>query len=231
MENKINIWTWNFWYFNFTLIQTLKYLDKFSWFNWVELFIKHWHVFSNEEINILWKYKYNTVHLSWFSKKDIEWINYCIKIIPNFHHFTLHPDATKFEDITKEIEKYLSFENMDTKKIAFQQPEEMQELFKKYPQSWFTFDINHAEENKIDYNDFDKVKFPNKIHFSVVNKKYYKNNPEIKTPHALACLEEWFTFNLKKYKDIIITLEWVFIPWRDDLIQEEINLANKLINE
>jgi hypothetical protein len=120
---------------------------------------------------------------------------------------------------------------MDTRKIAFQKPEEMIELFNKFPNAWFTFDINHAEENNIKYSEFDKVKFPNKIHFSVVNKWYYKEYPEINTPHSMACLEEWFEFNLKKYKDCIITIEWLFKPWRDDLIQQEINLVNKLLND
>jgi hypothetical protein len=60
-------------------------------------------------------------------------MRYCINTVPNFHHFTLHPDAIKFEDINDEIEKYISFENMDTRKIAFQKPEEMIELFNKFP--------------------------------------------------------------------------------------------------
>lgn len=232
MKNKINIWTWGFWYFNLNLLEILKYIERFHNFNWVEIMMfENWYKFNKKELNLLKKYKYNTIHLNWFSKKDIDWMKNCIKIIPNFHHFTLHPDITNFEDITPEIEKYISFENMDTRKEAFQQPEEMINLFKKFPNAGFTFDINHAEENKINANNFDKVKFPNKIHFSVVNKWYYKENPEIETPHALACLEDWFNFNLKKYKDCIITLEWVFVVWRDDLIQKEINLVHKLLNE
>lgn len=155
---------------------------------------------------------------------------YCINTIPNFQHFTLHPDTTDFKSLDKSLSKYISFENMDTRKIAFQKPEEMVELFKNFPDSWFTFDINHAEENNIKYWDFDIVKFPNKIHLSVVNKWYYKEFPEIDTPHAMACLEKSFSFNLNKYKNCIITLEWLFKPWRDDLIQKEINLANKLLN-
>lgn len=230
MENKINIWIWNFWYFNSTLLETLKYLEKFNWFNWVEIVVKHWYIFNDEELEKLDNYKYNTLHLHWFKKDDIEWIEYCIKTIPHFHHFTLHPDATDFESITKSIEKYISFENMDIRKISYRQPEEMIKLFNNFPESSFTYDINHAEENNIAYSDFDIVKFPNKIHFSVVNKWYYKEYPEIETPHALACLEKWFNFNLNKYKDCIITLEWVFVPWRDDLIQNEIDLTNKLLN-
>ena len=230
MENKINIWLWNFWYYNYTLIEMLTHLDKFKWFNWVEIVIKHWYKFNEKELNKLRKYKYNTLHLTWFKQNDIKWINYCINTIPNFHHFTLHPDNTDFDSLTRDIEKYISFENMDIRKVSHQTPRAMIELFNNFPQSGFTFDINHAEENKIPYNDFDIVKFPNKIHFSVVNKDYYLAKPEIETSHALACLEEWFNFNLNKYKDCIITLEWVFIPWRDDLIQNEINLANKLLN-
>jgi len=60
---------------------------------------------------------------------------YCINTVPNFHHFTIHPDVTKFENITNEIEKYLSFENMDTRKKAFQKPEEMIEIFNKFPKA------------------------------------------------------------------------------------------------
>ena len=231
MENKINIWTWNFWYFNFSLLEILNYLEKFNWFNWVEIVVKHGYKFSETELKKLKKYKYNTLHLLWFKKNDIEWIKYCIKTIPDFHHFTLHPDDTDFTSLDKDIEKYISFENMDTRKKSHQTPEEMINLFKNFPEAWFTFDINHAEENKVNYKDFDKVKFPNKIHFSVVNKNYYQDNPEIETPHSLASLEKWFNFNLKKYKDIIITLEWVFVPWRDNLIQDEINLVNKLLND
>jgi len=230
MENKINIWIGNFWYYNYSLIETLNHLEKFTWFNWVEIVVKHWYIFSEIELNKLLKYKYNTLHLIWFTKNDIDWIKYCIKTIPNFHHFTLHPDATDFNSLTKDIEKYISFENMDTRKVSHKQPEEMVKLFEKFSEAWFTFDINHAEENKIDYSEFDKVKFPNKIHFSVVNKNYYRNYPEIDTPHAMSCLEKWFNFNLKKYKDIIITIEWVFVPWRDDLIQKEIDLVNQLLN-
>ena len=230
MENKINIWVWNFWYYNYTLIETLTHLDKFEWFNWVEIVVKHWYIFNREELNKLEKYKYNTLHLDWFKKNDIEWVKYCINTVPNFHHFTLHPDSTDFNYLTKYIEKYISFENMDIRKVSHKTPEEMVKLFSDFPESGFTFDINHAEENKIAYNDFNIVKFPNKIHFSVVNKNYYLNNSEIETSHALACLEKWFNFNLNKYKNCIITLEWVFIPWRDDLIQNEINLANKLLN-
>ncbi len=230
MKNKISIWVWNFRYYNYSLTETLNHLEKFEWFNWVEIVVKHWYIFSELELNKLSKYEYNTLHLIWFKEKDIEWIKYCLKTIPNFKHFTLHPDDTDFDSISKEIEQYISFENMDIRKKSYRQANEMIELLKKLPQTWFTFDINHAEENKIPFLEFEKVKFPNKIHFSVVNKNYYSNNPEIKTPHALACLEKWFNFNLKKYKDCIIVLEWVFIPWRDDLIQKEINLANKLLN-
>lgn len=118
---------------------------------------------------------------------------------------------------------------MDPRKKAYQKPEEMIGLFKKIKNAGFTFDINHAEENNIDYDSFKKVKKPNKIHFSIVNKNYYKKYPKIKTHHALACLEENFYFNLKNYKDTIITLEWVFIPWRIDLIQKEINLVKSLM--
>jgi len=117
-------------------------------------------------------------------------MDYCIKTIPNFHHFTIHPDSAKLEDIPKRLEKYLSFENMDTRKPSHRQPEEMVELLERFPEAGFTYDINHAEENNIPYNNFDIVKYPNKIHFSVVNKNYYTDNPEIETPHALACLEE-----------------------------------------
>lgn len=231
MENKINIWTWNFWYYNFTLLEKLNFLDKYTWFNWIEISEWDYYKFNNEELEKLKKYKYNTLHLGTFNKEMIEWIDYCINIIPNLHHFTLHPDAAKLEDIPKRLEKYISFENMDIRKVSHRKPDEMVELFKQFPNAWFTYDINHAEENNIPYKSFDIVKYPNKIHFSVVNKNYYKENPEIDTPHALACLEEWFDFNLKKYKDIIITLEWVFVPWKDYLIQEEIDLVNKLINE
>jgi len=230
MENKINIWVGNFWYYNYSLLETLNHVERFTWFNGLEIVVKHWYQFSTEELEKLSKYKYNTLHLMWFNKKDVEWIKYCINIIPNFHHFTLHPDATDFDSLTKDIEKYISFENMDIRKKSHKQPEELINLFKQFSEAWFTFDINHAEENNIDYSNFDKVQFPNKIHFSVVNKNYYSDNPEIETPHALACLEKWFNFNLSKYKDIIITLEWVFIPGRDDLIQNEIDLANKLLN-
>ncbi len=230
MENKINIWVNNFWYYNYSLLETLNHVEQFTWFNGLEIVVKHWYVFSEIELNKLSKYKYNTLHLDWFNKNDIDWIKYCIEIIPNFQHFTLHPDATNFKHITKDIEKYISFENMDTRKKSHQTPKEMITLFKQFPKAWFTFDINHAEENNIDYSEFDKVQFPNKIHFSVVNKWYYKEYSEIDTPHAMVCLENWFTFNLNKYKDCIITLEWLFKPWRDDLIQKEINIANQLLN-
>jgi len=231
MWNKINIWIWNFYYFNFSLLESLNYLKKFNWFNWIEIVVKHWHIFSEDEINELKKYKYNTLHLLWLKKDDIKWINYCIKNIPNFHHFTLHPDITDFNSITKNIEKCISFENMDIRKNWFKTPKSMIHLFKKFPDAWFTFDINHAEENNISYEKFDIVKKPNKIHFSIVNKNYYKDYPKIETSHSLACLKKWFKFPLKKYKNIIITLEGVFIPWKDDLIQNEINLVNKLLNE
>lgn len=231
MENKINIWTWNFWYFDFNLIEILNYLDNFYWFNWIEISVKHWYNFSKEEIKKLNKYKYNTLHLHGFEKTDIDWIKYCINIIPNFQHFTLHPEESIFQYIDKDIEKYISFENMDPRKNEYKTPWEMIKLFNNFKNAWFTFDINHAEENGIDFEKFDKVIFPNKIHFSVVNKNYYSNYPNIKTTHSMACLQKWYNLNLKKFKNCIITLEWVFIPWRDDLIQQEINLVNKLLNE
>jgi len=229
--NKINIWTGNFYYFNFSLIEILKYLEKFNWFNGIEIVVEHWYTFSEDEINELKKYKYNTLHLLWFKKEDIDWMKYCIQTIPNFHHFTLHPDTANQKEITSDIEKYISFENMDPRKNWYKTPNEMVNLFDDFPNAWFTFDINHAKENNIPYKKFDIVKKPNKIHFSVVNKNYYKDHPRIETPHALACLEEWFYFSLNKYKNIIITLEWVFVPWRDDLIQKELDLVNSLLNK
>jgi len=90
-----------------------------------------------------------------------------------FCHFVLHPDnssVSDLNDIDEEVSKLISFENMDTRKSAFQKSVEMISLFKKFPKSKFTFDINHAEENNINPKDFDQVKFPEQIHFSVVNK-------------------------------------------------------------
>ena len=227
---KISIWIWNFYYYNYSLLECLEHLKQFKNISWIEIVVKHDYIFNKKEISELSKYKYNTLHLLGFNKNDIDWMLYCIKTIPNFKHFVLHPDSAILKDLNKDIESYISFENMDTRKPSHQTPEEMLQLFKKYPESSFTFDINHAEENNISYEDFNIVKHPEQIHFSVVNKKYYKNYPEINTPHALASLEEWFNFNLKKYKNSIITIEWVFIPWKNNLIEKEILLVKQLLS-
>jgi len=227
-EIKISIWTWGYWYYNFNLIEKLNHIEQYKWIRWIEIFEKHLHKFSRNEIEKLKKYNYNTFHLSWYNKNEKDWYLYCIKTIPNFQHFVLHPDVISINDIDPEVEAHISFENMDPRKKCYQTPEEMIKLFNKLPNSTFTYDINHAEENWLDYSAFDKVKFPKQLHFSVVNKNYYSDNPEIKTPHALACLEEWFKFDIEKYRDCIITMEWVFVPWKDYLIQKEINLIKQL---
>lgn len=231
MENKIIIWTWNFWYFKYSLWEVLDYLKQFNGFNWVEISVKHWYKFDNSELRNMKKYKYNVVHLWWLKKDDLDWMQYCINTIPNFQHFTLHPNTTDFDVIDKDIEWYLSFENMDINKSSYKTPCEMSDLFKIFPDSWFTFDINHAEENSIPYHSFDIVKFPNKIHFSVLNKWFYSNFKWIITTHSLACFKKWFEFDLVKYKKCIITIEWVFVPWRTELIQKEIDLVGLLLEK
>ena len=226
--NKISIWLWGFYYFNITLLEKLEYIEQFTNISWVEIVVEREYVFTKKELELLSKYKFNTLHLFWYTKNDKKWLKYCLKTIPNFQHFVLHPDCINIDDIDKDIEKHISFENMDIRKKSHRIPEDMVSLFKKLPESKFTFDINHAEENKIDYKDFSIVQFPSQLHFSVVNKNYYIDYPEIETSHAFACLEKWFNFDLKEYKDCIITMEWVFIPGKPKLIQEEINLIISL---
>ncbi len=231
--NKISIWLWWFYYFNFTLLEKLNFIKQFKNFNWVEIHVNHWYVFSTEELKQLKKYKYNTIHLLWYNKnKDKKWLEYCTKTIPNFRHFVLHPDIIQISDINKDIEKYISFENMDIRKKTYRTAKEMNELFKKLPNSKFTLDINHLEENNINIKDFNITKRPSQIHFSIVNKNFYKDYSYINTPHALAILDKkWFHFELKKYNDCIITTEWVYIKEKPELIQKEIDLINNLLQK
>lgn len=228
---KISIWTWGFYYFDFSFLEILEYIDDLKDLNWVEIVVKDWYKFSDKELKYLSKYKYNTLHLWKYWKDTKDWILYCVKNIPNFCHFVLHPDdlsVLDLNDVDREISKYISFENMDIRKNSHKQPEEMINLFNKFPESKFTFDINHAEENGINYSDFDIVKFPEQLHFSVTNKSYYTEYDFIDTSHALAVLEDWFYFDLSKYKNSIITMEWVFVLWKKDLIQKEIDLIKSL---
>ena len=226
---KISIWLWWFYYFNFSLEEQLEYLKQYNWINWVELHLKHWYKFNDNDKTLLKNYKYNTLHLHWYSPEDDEWIRYCVENIPNFQHFVLHPDNIDLDSINPELIKYISFENMDIRKCCYKQADEMNNLFKKFPQAKFTLDINHLEENDIKIEDFDVEKKPSQIHFSALNKWYY-DKYNIETPHALACLEKWYYFDLKPYKDCIITTEWVYLPQKPELIQQEIDLINKLLS-
>jgi len=227
--NKISISLWWFYYFNYNLLEKLNYIKQFNNFNWVEIHIKHWYKFNKKELYQLKKYKYNTLHLNWYNKEDEDWLKYCIKTIPNFKHFVLHPDSINLEDLNKELIQYISFENMDPRKEAFQTDKEMNKLFKQFPNSKFTLDINHLEENNINIDTFKVKKEVNQIHFSVVNKNYYKKYNYINTSHALSCLEKDFNFKLKKYKNSIITIEWVYVKYKPNLIQKEINLISNLL--
>ncbi|MEA3304930.1 MAG: hypothetical protein U9Q15_04345 [Patescibacteria group bacterium] len=185
----------------------LEYLQSFTGISGVEIVVEYGYEFTSRDIELLSAYKYNTLHLHGFEKKDEDWIQYCINTIPNFQHFVLHPDSACLEDISTSIEPWISFENMDIRKPAYQMPQEMIDLFDRFPKSKFTFDINHSEENNLPYDAFDTLKTPSQIHFSVVNKKYYTEYNYIDTPHALACLESDFFIDLKKYTGCIITLE------------------------
>lgn len=165
--------------------------------------------FSAEEISLLSAYSHNTVHLWKFDISDKEWMEYCKNTIPNFRHFVVHPDSAVLDDIDEETEQWLSFENMDPRKPAYQKPEEMKDLFERFPKAKFTFDINHADENGIPRSGFRTVRKPTQIHFSTVNNDFYTEYPEIDTPHALAHLNPGFDPNIVPWisSDTIVTLE------------------------
>lgn len=234
MTSFISIGTGNFYYWNISLLEKLRYLESFSNISGIEISCKpHWSIFSSDEIFYLSKYSYNTVHLWKFDKTDKEWMKYCIETVPNFQHFVVHPDSAILDDISKDIEWFLSFENMDTRKKSYKTSEEMKKLFTQFPKSNFTFDINHADENNIERKEFWVLQAPRQIHFSTVNNNFYPNNSEIDTPHALAHLNS--TFNRKigvaLPPQIIVTLEGVFPVGNSEYIKREIEFAQKCILE
>ncbi|NCP77501.1 hypothetical protein GW830_05275 [bacterium] len=193
----ISIGTGNFFYWNLSLVQKLRYLQNIEDISGIEIScVPHGTKFSSEEISLLAKYSYNTLHLWKFDATDKEWMMYCKNIIPNFRHFVVHPDAANLDDIDSETEECLSFENMDPRKVAYQKPEEMEVLFNRFPKAKFTFDINHAEENNIPRIEFQSLKNPEQLHFSTVNHNFYPEFPEIDTSHALAHLNPNFDKNI-----------------------------------
>lgn len=206
----ISIGTGNFYYWNFSLVQKLRYLHDISGISGIEIScVPHGTIFSEEEISFLSAYSYNTLHLWKYDAVDRKWMDYCKKTIPHFRYFVVHPDATNLEDIDTEIEEYLSFENMDPRKSSYQTIEEMRILFTRFPRAKFTFDINHATENNLPRNGFQILQKPAQIHFSTVNQGFYPVFPEIETPHALAHLDRNFNPNLDSFisSETIITLE------------------------
>jgi hypothetical protein len=206
----ISIGTGNFYYWNLSLVQKLRYLRDISGISGIEIScVPHGTVFSEEEISLLSAYSHNTLHLWKYDAVDREWMNYCKKTIPHFCHFVAHPDTTNLEDIDTEIEEYLSFENMDPRKTAYQTAEEMRILFTRFSRAKFTFDINHAAENNLSRNRFQILQKPEQIHFSTVNQDFYPAFPEIETPHALAHLDRDFNPHIDSFisPDTIITLE------------------------
>ncbi|NDK19628.1 hypothetical protein GW819_02190 [Candidatus Gracilibacteria bacterium] len=222
----ISIGTGNFFYWNLSLVQKLRYLQNIEDISGIEIScVPHGTKFSSEEISLLAKYSYNTLHLWKFDATDKEWMMYCKNIIPNFRHFVVHPDAANLDDIDSETEECLSFENMDPRKVAYQKPEEMEVLFNRFPKAKFTFDINHAEENNIPRIEFQSLKNPEQLHFSTVNHNFYPEFPEIDTSHALAHLNPNFDKNIIPWIgiDTIITLEGVFPVDNQSFILNELN--------
>jgi hypothetical protein len=206
----ISIGTGNFHYWNLSLVEKLRYLQDISGISGIEITcIPHETIFSEEEISLLSHYSHNTLHLWKFDAADKEWMKYCKDTIPNFRHFVVHPDSVNFDDIDSEVEEYLSFENMDPRKLSYQRPEEIGNIFHRFPKAKFTFDINHADENNISRIQFQSLKRPEQIHFSTVNDNFYPEYPEIDTSHALSHLNSHFNQNIHMWlsDNTIITIE------------------------
>lgn len=197
MTPIISIGTGNFYYWKLSLVEKLRYLQDIEGVHGIEIScVPHGTQFSHEEISLLSRYTHNTIHLWKYDFSDNNWMMYCRETIPNFQHFVLHPNDANLEDINIETESWISFENMDPRKSAYQKPKEMQDLFKRFPRAKFTLDINHADENNIPRNEFQIVQMPSQIHFSTVNNHFYPTYPEIDTPHALAHLDPTFDRNI-----------------------------------
>lgn len=228
---KILFWTGNMYYWNLNLLEKLKIIKSLNLFDWVEIACTwHWYKFSNEELDLLKTFNTNTFHLYFFDKNEIDFCNYIIENIPNFSHFVLHPDNIILNDIPQYLHKYISIENMDTAKKSHKFPNEIENLFKNYPNLNFTFDINHCDENKLKRQEFLDIKIPKQLHFSTVNNNFYPNNPEIETPHALAHLDKNFKIN-ENYsnKKIIVTLEWVVVKNDIESIKKEYHFCKKIL--
>lgn len=230
---KILFWTGNLYYWNLTLLEKFKLIKSLNLFDWVEIScVNHRHKFSSEELDILKTFNTNTYHLGVFNKNEVDYCNYIIETLPNFSHFVLHPDIAIFEEIPNNLKGYISIENMDTAKKSYRTPNELRDLFEKYPELSFTFDINHCDENKIRRQDFLDIRTPNQIHLSTVNNSYYLDNPEIKTPHALTYLNKDFLLDINfNNPHLIVTFEWV-VPYNNiESIINEYNFCKKILEK
>lgn len=230
---KILFWTGNLYYWNLNLFEKLKLIKSLNLFDWVEVScLNHRYKFSLEELNILKTFNTNTFHLWVFNKNEIDYCNYIIKTLPNFSHFVLHPDIAIFEEIPDNLKSYMSIENMDTAKKNYRTPNEMKDLFEKYPELSFTFDINHCDENNIKRQQFLDIKTPKQIHLSSVNNNYYLDNIEIKTPHALTYLNKEFSLDINfNNKNLIVTFEWVVISNDIESIIKEYNFCKNILEK
>lgn len=229
----------NLYYFLEDTLWKIKIISEFrkEWINSIELSDIHWYIYSNDEISALSAFENVTVHLNKMDSTDTKRMRYIKDTIPNFKHFVVHPDILNFYDLPdKDLLQYVSFENMDKRKLKFKNADALYGLFKRVPESKFTFDLNHALENNL--NPISFMKFDNivQVHFSSVNSPE-KNNyaellPWIDTTHSMVCIDKWFKFNGKIIpKDTIITLEWLFVPGRMDLITKEIKTVKKIFSK
>lgn len=141
--------------FNWSLKNILNFSNKFEKIDWFELDLEHDYIFEEDEINLLWKYKTNIVYLNQFKNHDdLRWVLYCWATIPHLDYFIISPKNIDYKFFNKypEIHKYISFKNEEKK---FKNPIEMKKIFKKYPISSFSLDLNLCSSNNLKVEEFE----------------------------------------------------------------------------
>lgn len=160
MQNKLIIW-WSTW--DFYRVTSIKNTD--------EVISQYFAVQEANALEIMFHFKENLecqitkeviqnnfyhccIHAPVHAYQNDEQSNKILKIINNIHHalhtknIVVHPDAVIDWSVFEQYDKLpFSIENMDNEKKLYESIDDIGKILKKYPNRWFTLDLQHCFVN------------------------------------------------------------------------------------